>query len=584
MSEPLDKILDETRKTSSWLAYRRAAGQLRLMDSSSEAFAYRIKIAFAGSFTLEPLADYAVVEAAADSIGLQTYIAPYGQCSQEILNPGSGLYTFAPDVTLLAVEPDRLAGDPVDAADQLFSLSQRWKANAEGGILLVCTFMASPDWPLHVLASDRQTQLQQANRRIKETFANDLQIYLFDLDGIAAYTGYANAVSPEMMAMARVPFSELFLKRLAQKLCSHIKAVKGWSQKCLVLDCDNTLWGGIIGEDGLDGIALGPDWPGREFIEFQKAIFELYEQGIILAINSKNNEADVLEVFQRHPHMVLKEEHFAALQINWQAKPDNMQQLAQELNIGLDSMVFADDNPAERQLMRQVFPQVKILDLPANPALYAKTLRETSFFTKAGLSEEDRQRGRMYAAQRRRTELQKAAVSLEDFLKSLEMVCTIRRAEPADIKRAAQLTQRTNQFNMTARRYTEADIKAMLDSPDWNVYVLGLKDKFGDNGTVGLALVEKQADSWRIDTFLMSCRVIGRKAEDAMVDYICRDAVSSGAALLKADYVKTTKNALVADFWDKMNFRKTSFDETTAQYQIDLGDYPPKTFEYLNLM
>jgi FkbH-like protein len=552
------------------------------MDSGRDGFLYHIKIALAGSFTLEPLADYAVVEAAADSIGLQTYIAPYGQCSQEVLNPGSGLYAFAPDVTLLAAEPDWLANDPISAADRLLSLAQNWKTNAAGGILLVCTFMAAPDWPLHVLSSERQTQLQQANQRLKEALVDDPQVHLFDLDGMAAYTGYAHAVSPEMMAMARVPFSELFLKQLAQKLCSHIKAVKGWSQKCLVLDCDNTLWGGIIGEDGLHGIALGPDWPGREFVEFQKAILELYEQGIILAVNSKNNEADVLEVFRRHPHMVLKEEHFAALKINWQAKPDNMQQLAQELNIGLDSMVFVDDNPAERQLMRQVFGQVKILDLPANPALYAKTLRETSFFTKAALSEEDRQRGQMYAAQRRRTELQKSAVSLEDFLKSLEMVCTIHKAGLMDVKRAAQLTQRTNQFNLTGRRYTDADIKAMLDSPDWNVYVLGLKDKFGDNGTVGLALVEKQVDSWRIDTFLMSCRVIGRQAEDALIDFICRDAVSSGAAFLKADYVKTAKNALVADFWDKLNFRKTDSNETSVTYLFDLTDYQTKSFEYLS--
>lgn len=582
MTQSVANILEQVRKATSWLAYRRAAGQIRsIADADGSVFSNHVKVAFVSSFTIDPLADYTVVEAAADSIFVETYVAPYGQYSQEILNVDSGLYRFGPDLTVLAIEPDlRRDAQYIDA--MISPLAQQWKEKGSG-VLLVCTYPVSPGWPMHVQASESDSRLRQINEQLKAALDGNAHVHVFDMDAMATYAGYANALSPEMKAMARVPFSEVFLKMLAQKLCSHIKAVKGWSQKCLVLDCDNTLWGGIIGEDGLHGITLGPDCPGREFVDFQKAILELYEQGIILAINSKNNQSDVLEVLGRHPHMVLREEHFAAMVINWENKADNMQRIAEQLNIGLDSMVFADDNPAERQLLRQVYPQVKLLDLPANPALYAQTLRRTSFFTRQSLSHEDRHRGAMYAAQRQRTELQKSSVSLEDFLKSLEMVCSIRKAEASDVKRAAQLTQRTNQFNLTTRRYTESDIAAMLPDDRWAVYVLGLKDKFGDNGTVGLALVEKLPGHWRVDTFLMSCRVIGRQAEDALVDRICRDAVSCSAAYMAAEYIPTPKNAIVSDFWDKMQFAKTSSAENASTYKMDLKGYCPKTFPYLQV-
>lgn len=573
----------EARKASTWLACRKAARQIsERHQSGSWAAQASLKTAFVSSFTVDPLLDFTLVEAAAGSIGLQTYIAPYGQPSQEMLNPQSGLYAFAPDVTVLITEADKLANDPQDAADALITLARAFEQTA-AGTLVVCTFLAPPNWPLHILQTERQGQLREANGRLKETFRDNPRVQICDVDNLAAYYGYANALSPEMQAMARIPFAEGFLALLAKKLVSHLRLQAGLIRKCLVLDCDNTLWGGIIGEDGIDGITLGPDWPGREFVDFQKTILELYEQGVILAINSKNNEADVLQVLREHSHMILREHHFAAICVNWNPKPENMKQLAGEINIGLDSLVFVDDNPAERQLMTQMLPEVAVLDLPANPALYAKTLRETNFFAKSSMTEEDKKRGQMYAAQRQRTQLERTAVSLEDYLKSLEMVCTIRLAEESDIKRAAQLTQRTNQFNLTGPRYTEADIRHMLEDPNWNVYVLGLNDKFGDNGTVGLALVQKQDQQWRIDTFLMSCRVIGRQAEDAFVDRICTEAADAGVKRLAAGYIKTQKNALVADFWDKRNFSKTISDENITQYVFNLENYQPKRFEYLKI-
>ncbi len=612
MQSSINDILNETQQNPTWLTVRKAARQIRAcFESAGQTPRARLKVAFVSSFTVDPLADYLTVQAARCDIALDTYISPYGQVSQEVLNPQSALYAFGPDITFLIVQPETLSQNPLTAADQLTELARAFEQNTSG-VLVPATFIAAPDWPLHLLPSQHQTDLQKANQQLKTHFAEKPRTQLCDLDTLAAYYGYADARSPQMEAMARIPFAEGFLDLLARKLTAHLKIRAGILRKCLVLDCDNTLWGGIIGEDGLDGIALGPDWPGREFVDFQKAILELYAQGVILAINSKNNEADVLEVLRTHPHMLLKEHHFAGICINWNPKPQNMETLAEAMNIGLDSLVFVDDNPAERQLMRQMLPGVETLDLPANPALYAKALRETTFFAAGALTAEDKQRGAMYAAQRQRTQLEKTAVSLDDYLKSLEMVCSIRTAEDKDIKRIAQLTQRTNQFNLTTRRYTEAEIRQMHNSPDWTLYVLGLADKFGDNGTVGLALVQTKPKAssasdtmantepaWQIDTFLMSCRVIGRQAEDALVDRICRDAVAAGVQTLTAEYIPTQKNALVADFWTQMGFQQSrdpdtigraGFDdadshpagiENTTRYQCNLENYTPKTFEYL---
>ncbi len=578
-----NSIIDSARKAATWLAYRRAAGQIKsAFKSGGAAFRARVKTAFIGSFTLDPLIDFTVVEAAACSIGLETYIAPYGQFTQEILNPDSGLYAFASQVTIAMVQAESLSDNPLEAAERLIALAAHWKERGTG-ILAIGTFITEPAWPLHILQIPRDTNLRIANQRLKEHFADDSKVQICDIDALASYVGYSRALSPEMMAMARNPFSEEFMAVLARKLVSCLNASVGMIRKCLVLDCDNTLWGGVIGEDGMDGIHIGPDWPGREYLEFQKAILELVDQGVILAINSKNNPADVMQVLNEHPHMLLREKHFASIQANWNPKPQNMEAIAKEINIGLDSLVFIDDNPAERQLVRQMMPQVETLEMPSSPALFARTLRETNCFARPFLTEEDKNRGQIYADQRKRDQFQQSCASLEDFLKSLEMKASIRLAAKEDLKRVAQLTQRTNQFNLTARRYTEADIAKKMQSSDWRIYVLGLKDKFGDNGTVGLAMVQSQPDCWCIDTFLMSCRVIGRQAEDALVDRICSDAARQGASYIQAEYIKTAKNQIASPFWPRLGFEQISTDENTTIFQKTLIHFQPQIFNYIQI-
>ncbi len=574
-----------------WLVIRRAAKAIQdALRQKMGTFKHQADVAFVSSYTADPLADYVQVFSAQNDLAVNQYIAPYGQFNQELLNPQSELYRASPQITFLLIEIESLlANDTIDeqtqssAMSRLGGLVDAFLKNSTG-ILVINTFPACPSWPLNVLPDQRRILIEKLNARIIEHYQGHPRIQILDLDALVAYFGCQNALSPQMMSMARIPFSEAFLAMLARRIISHIVATKGLARKCLVLDCDNTLWGGIIGEDGLDGIQIGHDSPGREYLEFQKTILELYEQGVILAINSKNNHDDVMQVLNEHPQMLLREKHFASIMINWDSKPQNMQKIAEQINIGMDSIVFIDDNPAERELMRQSLPQVETLEMLADPSLFARTLRETGLFTRAYLTEEDKNRGQIYAAQRKREQFQQSCATLEDFLKSLEMVVSIHPANKDDIKRVAQLTQRTNQFNLTTRRYTDADIAAMAKNQNWRIYVLGLKDKFGDNGTVGLALVEIQPKQWRVDTFLMSCRVIGRQVEDALVDRICQDAAKTGCESISAEYIPTAKNNLVAGFWDKMGFEKRNSDTKQVRYSRQLKNYQSPQFLYLKIV
>jgi FkbH-like protein len=572
-----------TLNSNGWLACRRTAEQIRqaILNNAAE-YNHKLKIAFLSSYTIDPLIDFLTVKAAQDNIVLDIYKSGFGQINQEILNPDSGLYRANPALTILAADAAGFDENPVLAAEQIIKLSEVFRSNSKN-ILVICTFIPPPAWPLFILEAENQKLYNKANSLLKENFRDDPQIQICDVDCLASYFGYRNALSPEMMNMAKIPFSESFLELLSLKIMAHIRAGLNLIKKCLVLDCDNTLWGGIIGEDSIDGIKIGPDWPGREFVSFQKTVLELYNQGVILAINSKNNYDDVIKVIREHPFMVLREEHFAAIQVNWNPKPENMPQIADEINIGIDSMVFIDDNPAERDLMRQMLPEVSTIEMPSNPSLFENTLRETNLFAKASMTEEDTKRGQMYAAQRRRSQLAKNAPTLDDFLKSLEMAVSIRQAEQKDIKRISQLTSRTNQFNLTTRRYTETDIAAMIKDKQERIYTLSLKDKFGDNGMVGVAVVHCTGDKWLVDTFLISCRVIGRQAEDALVDRICTDAKGQSCRIIEAEYIKTAKNNPVADFWDKSGFTKTASAENAVRYELPLKDYKPKTFKHLKL-
>ena len=340
-----------------------------------------------------------------------------------------------------------------------------------------------------------------------------------------------------------------------------------------MLDLDNTLWGGVIGEDGKAGIQLGHEGIGLAFVDVQRELLNLRQKGILLAICSKNNPEDAYEVIRNHPAMVLREEHFAAAEINWNDKAENIREIARRLNIGVDSLVFIDDSPVERQRVRSTFPEVAVPEWPLDPCESKRALGRiaSEYFLKFNISEDDRRRGDMYHAQVERERLAGDAGNLEDFYRSLQMKITIGRADHETIPRVTELTQKTNQFNLTTRRYTEPEIASISADGECRVYWLKLEDRFGPNGIVGVLILRRECrKQWSIDTFLLSCRVIGRTVEEAFLGWTLRELKGLGATEIMGEYIPTAKNVIAANLYDKLGFTLIDTNDKRTMWTIDL--------------
>ena len=353
-------------------------------------------------------------------------------------------------------------------------------------------------------------------------------------------------------------------------------------KKCLVLDLDNTLWGGVLGEEGIEGIKIGGDYPGKAFLYWQEALFELSKSGVILTVCSKNNEQDVLDAWEKNPFMVLKKEHFAAYRINWIDKATNIKELAQELNIGLDSFVFVDDNPTERELIKQMLPMVEVPEFPAQPyelMPFFKQLVE-DYFKVYSVTDEDKKKTEQYKQNAARAQAQSSFADFDSFLESLDIQITIEGANEFNIQRIAQMTQKTNQFNLTTHRYTDADVRGFVES-GWKVWCISVADKFGDNGITGAIMVKPDGE---IDTFLLSCRILGKGIEIAFVKTIISLLAKEDMVHLTASYLPTAKNAQVKEFWDKAGFSCTKENEDGSKYySIDIQDADVKIKEFYHI-
>lgn len=322
-------------------------------------------------------------------------------------------------------------------------------------------------------------------------------------------------------------------------------------KKCAVLDLDNTLWGGIVGEDGLDGLQLSLQGTGASFIAFQQVLLDLYNRGIILAVNSRNNFDEAMKVIREHPNMILKEPHFAALRINWQDKAANLVELAQELNIGLDSMVFFDDDPTNRAAVRALLPAVEVPELPANPVDYAKFLINLPYWPTAALTDEDKMRGNMYVTERLRLEAEKAFGNREEFLNNLGLELQIFVDDFNSVARLAQLTEKTNQFNANKHPLSKEAMRGLMENPDYKVMHGRLTDRFGDHGIINLAIIKKYDGVWQAQQLLMSCRVIGRGVEEAFLAAIGQAAKQEQVREIFINFQPTEKNKPAADFITK---------------------------------
>ncbi|MBN1231278.1 MAG: HAD family hydrolase [Anaerolineales bacterium] len=537
------------------------------------------------SFTLEPLRPLFEARLIAAGFDPEVYIGDFKTYAQDLINPNSQLCQYKPDIVLLAVRLTDVLPDLWDGCESESSLDQyiqdlsNWisvfRQNSPAS-MIIQGFEFPPFMSEGIFDQQNPTgqynQIHSLNQRIKTLIQDQTGVYFMDYASLVYRHGYENWFDQKKWLSISMPIKAAYHLDYVDEVMRFVIPLMGKKSKALVLDLDNTLWGGVIGEDGIEGIKLGHEYPGILFVEFQKSLLKIRERGILLTVCSKNNLEDALEVFDSHPWMVLKQDHLSAMRINWQDKSSNLREIAAELNIGLDSLVFVDDNPAERDLVRDQLPEVQVLELPEDPANYIRVLLSLPFLERPSLSDEDRKRNEFYTQQKDRTQLQSSSGSLEDFYHSLEQVVEMELLNSMNLARIAQLTQKTNQFNMTTKRYSEQDIDAFGKDPHVEVYAAKVNDRFGDNGIVGVVILKKNGKKAVIDTFLLSCRVIGRTVETAILAFIVQQAYQSGIVELCGDFIPTKKNKPAAEVYSHHGFRLISDDLENHTWRLEIKD------------
>ena len=554
-------------------------------DAAQHAGLKPFKVALLSSFSIEFAHDPLIAHGFLNGMRLQLHQGAFGSFRQELLDPSNALYACTPDLVILAVEgedwvPAAYGGEVKDDALDGAHLVEEFRSelavllssfrSRSSAPLLIHNF-APPSWRrlgiLDVGSAAGQTRLvSQLNDALQAVAAAAVGVYVVDYAGLAFQQGARQWYDPRMRLYARAPIAQSMLTHLAREYVKFIRCLVGYNKKCLVLDLDNTLWGGVVGEDGVDGIQLGPTYPGSAYLEFQRYVLALRQRGVILAIASKNNVADVDEVFSRHRFMALHKEHFAEMQIHWGPKSESLRRIAGVLGVGLDHMVLVDDNPAECEQVRSALPMVTVIQLPQQPERFIEVVQEEGWFDVLAISEEDLRRGELYQQRAGAEALRSSVVNLEDYYHALNMEFRVGPVNSASLKRASQLTQKTNQLNVTTRRYSEAQLASLMPQANWVVLTVGVTDKFGDNGIVGVMMAQQLNDVLEIDNFLLSCRVIGRGVEAAMLAHLCDCAEQRGLTALTGQLIPTAKNIPVQKLFEEQGFSKTGVDPSGASF------------------
>jgi FkbH-like protein len=521
----------------------------------------RCKIALVGTVTLELWAPALRALCFSWGIDAEIYVGQFQQYTQEILDPTSGLAQFQPDIVIIAADWRSLALPPespdpsTTIASKLALFQPLWQHSREqlGANVIQCNFEVPEVDPMGnlgaSLAGGRASIIRSLNHELTRH-----GIAILDVDQIAGLHGKQHWQDEALWQAAKQYPSTSAIPLLMRHAAALIRASLGLTSKCLALDLDNTLWGGIVGEDGINGIRLGGSPAGESFVTFQRYLQALQRRGVILAVCSKNNEQDAKAPFRDHPEMVLKLDDIAVFVANWQSKDQNLRHIAATLNIGLDSIVFLDDNPVERNLIRRLIPEVEVPELPPDPADFATALHRSLCFEAWTLTDDDRNRALSYQQNAQRTGQLAAAANVEDYLAGLEMQVELRPFDEANLGRIVQLINKTNQFNLTTRRTTEAECLALIGRPDCYTQFMRLKDRFGDNGITGILVAFIEDGSLRIDNWLLSCRVLGRRVEDAMLAAALNFASAHRCEYAIGEYIPTAKNAQVSAIFEKYGF------------------------------
>ncbi len=550
-----------------------------------------VRLAVLGSCTLDHLLPGIRLGGLRRGLHITTVTADFGQYMEPLLAPDT-LQEHAPDAVLLALDARHVTGgvspaaSASEAASHLDALFERLRALWHAAEDLGATVLhqaALPVFPAllgeaeHLMPGSPAALVIAYNERLRREAAEaGVQVLAIDRhaveDGIAAWhdeTLWHRAKQDIHLAMA--PFYGDLVGRV-------LAARQGRSAKCLVLDLDNTLWGGVIGDDGVEGIVLGQGSAlGEAYSGFQAYARALSCRGIILAVCSKNNEANALAAFDRHPEMVLKRGDIACFVANWSDKAHNLRAIAEALNIGIDALVFADDSPAERAIVRRELPAVAVPELPADPAQYAAAIARAGYFEAVALTRDDMQRSEQYQQNLRRATLASSVTDMDGYLATLDMVGQWSPFRPVDRQRVVQLINKTNQFNLTTRRYTEPDVDAAMADRQGATLQLRLLDQFGDNGIIALTILRPTDEALlgEIDTWLMSCRVLKRGVETATLQLLVEQARTLGMTGLRGRYVPTAKNGMVAGHYASLGFTPDGTDGDVTLWRLDLAGYSP---------
>lgn len=478
--------------------------------------------------------------------------------------------------------------------DQLNTIFERTKSEVDlvlknlrkTSLILFNIFTSLP----FSISTRRKNNLEELADQLNQYLEDNIpaNVRLVELRKVIASIGVENSFDFRYYYSSKALYTVNFFKSYAEYVKPFIMSTNGRAKKALIFDCDNTLWKGILGEDGHDKIEMSPKTKdGVIFAEIQSMALALNRQGILICLCSKNNPGEVDKVIKSHPDMQLREKHITINKSNWSDKVSNLKEIAQELNIGLDSFVFVDDSPFEVNLIKELLPEITVLQVPNKLYEYPKMLRENiGLFYNLSFTAEDRKKIEMYNQQVYRETLKNEFTDIENYLASLELKMTVYQDEESIIPRMSQLSQKTNQFNLTTKRYTDGDIKNLIEDDASKVFAFSVSDKFGDSGITGLCIIifSDKNQTVEIDTYLMSCRIIGRNIEYAFIDYLIDMMKRNKVKVVEARYIKTQKNEQVKTFYDKCSFRMTDSNESVRNYSLGVSEYKPKQINYIEVV
>ncbi len=567
----------------------------------------RIKTFIVRSVTIEPVLPFLAVEAVLSGCVLDVEIGGFGSYIDEMLDPDSLLGRSKANLVLVLLDLEEIAGrleslcadgsgagldeEIAEAVMRVEQMLQTYRSNCAGRVILqgcvVPGFTSLGDVGDANLRYSLPSAVKELNRQLAETCRGISDCFFFDVDQVAGRFGKGAWRDSRLFLASRLPLSPGAFSSYAQALARTIHVLFRAPRKVLCTDLDNTLWGGVLGEDGPMGIATGGAFPGNCYQEYQRYLERLSKRGVLLATVSKNNPEDVNEAFAlRSADLALKLDDFVAHKIGWSDKTEAIQELADELSLGLSSFVFVDDNAVECEAVRRNLPEVAVVQVPAEePWKFRELLARECFFDSAVVTAEDLGRADEYKAQTQRASLGKTTASRDEFLHSLDIVCTFISALEAPLARSVQLLEKTNQFNLTTRRLSSTDVERLALAPGGQAVAIRVRDRFGDAGVVGLALARQEGDRCIVENLLLSCRVIGRGIETALLANIAEEAVRLGCTWLIGEYIETKKNAPCASFYPLHGFERVSESEEdkAVRYQLDLKQHMPISPSWLSL-